>query len=633
MDRISRSLLLVPVFIYVGVNIIGCEKVVPGGYKGAITNNQPPIVEFANVPQNNDTFSYAPVIHWKGRDPDGFVEYYEYADIIDPAAVENPEEFIPYIPREAWVRTESTSDTIYLITSPGVITPHIFYVRCTDDRGAKSEVKFRSFYRSNNPPNVPLIKWFTASDNQFTTDLVLTDTLYCLDNTTSIWPGLGFNWKADDPDDRDLYKIPLRFKYYLERVPHDTIWRWVAREWTQRQDLTITGLPTGTYRLTVWSQDDGYELCRRPASVIFNVIKPSFENSILLFNTTYEDPAGREGRGNVIPGTQVGDLYRSLVESYAPPLDYFYLPYPNPENIAPNKALLSRYKLVIWFSESLSGVAAPFEQTFREYVRAGGKLWVVGSFLRKNVITNTTLSLANNSLFAGPLQGVNVPTNEAEFQKAVPGVRTLPYITIDTSKSGSVFRNFWGRYRTYPLLPGVDIMSAGQDVETVYNFYSYTDTLSGEVNNEPAEIKAVIDTIYYPPTPTDCLVKLQKRRVLEVRRVENVTRGVRGEIVSVTNNVGRDRVTVVKVSYPYGEPWALTDSVYVDYRYQPYSDFHLKPIGIRYEKIERDREGAVIVLYRVAVFTFPLYFMDNSGGEVNRMFREMISWFLNPFAH
>lgn len=634
----NKVLSPLPIFtLWVLVALTGCERITPGGMKGTITTNQPPTVEFANVPMDGDTFSYAPVIHWKGQDPDGFVEYYEYADIIDPAAVSDPAGFIPYIPREAWVRTEASSDTIYLLTTPGQITPHILYLRCIDDRDAYSPVIYRRFYRTNNPPNVPLVKWFTASDNQFSSNLVLTDTLYCIDKTTSTWPGLGFTWKADDPDDKDLYKIPLEFKYYLERVPHDTVWQWVSAQWVSRQDLVITGLPTGTYRLTIWSRDDGYELSRRPASVLFNVIRPSFESSILLFNTTYEDPSGREGRGNLIPGTQIGEFYQELVRDYQarynPNLSFLYIHYPNPERITPNKALLSRFKMVIWFSESLSGVSAPFESIFRDYVRIGGRLWVVGSFLRKNVITNTTLNLANNSSIAGPLQGVNVPTNEAEFRGAIPGVRILDSLNIDTSKTGSVFRSFWGRYRTYPMLPGVDIISAGQDVETVYNFYSYTDTLSGRVENEPAEIKAVIDTIYYPPTPTDCLIKLSRKRVLEVTRVENRTRGVRGEVVSVTNNVGRDQVTVVKVTYPYGEPWAIGDSVYVDYRYQPYSDFHLKPVGIRYEKISRDPDGTVSVIYRVAIFTFPLYFLDNSQGAVNRTFNHMINWFLYPFAH
>ncbi|MBM3329953.1 MAG: hypothetical protein FJY67_10885, partial [Calditrichaeota bacterium] len=224
--------------------IAGCD-VLPGRITGDVTTNQPPIVEFANVPADRDTFAYAPMIHWKGRDADGFVEYYLYADVIDSTALADPDGYVPYIPEESWVRVFAQSDTIYLLTTPGRVTQHVLYLKCVDDRGTESAVIHRRFFRINNAPNVPLIKWFTAPDTQFATDLRLTDTLYVLDQISTTWPGLGFNWKSSDPDDRDLYRIPLEYYYYLERVPHDTIWRWVGREWTSRQELIFYGLETG----------------------------------------------------------------------------------------------------------------------------------------------------------------------------------------------------------------------------------------------------------------------------------------------------------------------------------------------------------------------------------------------------
>lgn len=617
--------------------VAGC-----GDLTGDISPNKPPIVEFANVPADSETFSYAPVVHWKGRDPDGFVEFYYHADVIDSAALRNPLDYIPFIPREAWVADSATSDTVYLLTETGKVTQHIFYLKCVDDRGAESAVQFRTFYRSNRPPRVPEIKWFADGDDTYDERITVADTVYSLDDITETWPGLGFNWRASDPDDRDLYRIPLQFRYFLERVPHDTIWQWVARDWMTLQDTTLSGLETGHYTFTVWARDDGYEISQRPATATFDVYKPSFEQTILLFNTTKEGYGGRN-RGNILPGTQVGDLYRQLAGRY-PDAEYFH--FPNPDSTQPFKSYLGRFRLVIWFSENFDATSAPYETQIRDYVRIGGRLWVIGAFTRKNLISNTTLALTE-SIFAGPTTGVTVPGNQAEFTGAVSKVRDLPSLQIDTSRSADVWRSYFGGgYGVYPLLPGVDIMTAGSGVQTAYQFSSYTDTSSGDVPDERAYVVASVDTIYYPPTAVDCIIKLvdpqtglPRPRVLRVDRVENITRGrelrreVLGHVQSLTNNVGSTRQTVVRVSYPYGEPWSVDDTVQVAYEFQPYSELHQKPCGIRYEKLIEKPGGSFGVLYRVAVFTFPLYFLDNSRGDVTRMFNGMLDWFFVPYAH
>lgn len=605
--------------------IAGC-----GEMTGDVTANVAPVVEFTNVPADRDTFSYAPYVTWKGRDSDGFVESYSYADVIDSTAILDPDYYINFIPPEAWVETESMADTVYLLTETGQVTQHVFYLKCKDDRGRESPVIYRTFYRSNRPPRVPEVKWFLSGDEAYGNDVSVRDTLYSLDEANETWPGLGFNWRSTDPDDRELYRIPLQYRYYLERSPHDTVWQWTSRNWASRQDLTFADLPTGHYTFSVWARDDGYEVSSRPATATFDVYQPSFEQPILLINCSLEDPSGRAGRGNIVPGTQIGDFYQTLL---APHTGSEYFHFNAADSIALYKSFLGRFRLVILVNENFTRVNMPYETALRDYVRVGGKLWVIGGFVRRNLISNTTLALAGCT-FAGPGSGVTVPSNEAEFVSAIAGVRGLPSLAIDTAKCGATFREFWGRnYKTYPLLPGVDIMTTGSGAETVYYFQSYTDTANGDVLNDVAEVKANIDTIYYPPTPVDCLIKLNRSRVLEVTRVENITRGVRGQVLSLTNNVGSTRQTVVRVSYPYDEPWATTDSIRVDYRFQPYSDFHRKPVSFRYERLISEPGSTFVIRYRVAVTTFPLYFMDNSNGDVTRMFNNMLDWFFLPYAH
>jgi hypothetical protein len=184
----------------------------------------------------------------------------------------------------------------------------------------------------------------------------------------------------------------------------------------------------------------------------------------------------------------------------------------------------------------------------------------------------------------------------------------------------------------YPFLPGVDIMQTPANAETVFYFNSYTDTASGDIFNEYAKVTVSVDTIYFPPTPFNCLIKLQNQRVSEVTRVENVTRGEFGEVVTITNNVGPSRDTVVNISYASGEPWAIEDSVFVDYTYLPFSDFHFKPCAFRFEELSGTDSGFEI-RYRLAIFSFPIYLLDDSDGAVSQMFASMLDWFFLPYAH
>ncbi|MBT7787517.1 MAG: hypothetical protein HN757_01405 [Calditrichaeota bacterium] len=621
----------------------GCDTF-NGHIEGEVAENIAPTVRFSNVPANQDSFAFAPVIYWKGSDPDGFVEFYEYADIIDSAALSQPENFIELIPEDAWVRTINTSDTVYLLTESGEITEHVFYLKCTDDRDQESPVVSHTFYRSNNPPNVPDIKWHTSSDEDYANDVVLSDTLYVLKNITDTWAGLGFNWRSSDPDDKDLYSIPLEYRYFVEKVPHDTVWEWTSRQWSSGQDLNITGLETGHYKLTVWARDDGFEISERPASLTFDVYKPSFEESILLLNCTKVkenfNPA-LVGLGDVLPGHAIGESYQTLLEevSFRYP-DAVYKHFPTEVDTPLFKSLLGRFRLVILVSENKSGsYAQSFATELGDYARIGGNIWAIGNYVPRNLITDATLGLAQSTFGSS----VSVPADEAEFVRATSGVYDVPDLDIDTEKIGETYSKFFfdrdgnpGRYGVYPLMPGVDIIMAGSGAETVYYFKSYTDTASGDVMNDSADVVVNIGTIYYPPTPLDCLVKLYRERVSNITRVENITREEIGEVVSVTNNVGIYNETVVRVSYESGEPWAMGDSIEVDYTFLPYSDFHFRPCAIRYERLSELDDGGFEVRYRVAVFTFPLYYLDNSaesGKKVSEMFASMLDWFFLPFAH
>lgn len=651
---ITVTVVLGLLFMAFSVVTVGCDSF-PADVKGKVDENIAPIVEFANVPADGDTFSYAPAINWKGRDADGFIESFSYADITDSTAILDPDYYIDFIPAEAWVTTEAASDTVYLLTEPGKVTQHIFYLKCVDDKGLESAVIYNRFYRTNQQPEVPEIKWWTDADTRYgheipaqdadSTNSALSDTLYCLDQAGGTWPGLGFNWKSADPDDRDLYEIPLEYRYYLERVPHDTVWQWVATEWTSKQEIQFYGLETGHYVFTVWARDDGYEISSRPATATFDVYEPTFHQSILLLNTSKENPGDRAYWWDLNPGTPIGDLYQSLTSQY-PDVEYNLY---SPEEGALPKAYLGRFRLVIWFSENESStltedIKPSFEQRIADYVNVGGRLWVLGLITQTNQISNRTLDLTESIFPLEPFR--RIITSDAEFTGAISGVTDLPDLNIDTAKTAAMYRAKFTqgdgfRLNLFPLLPGVDVIASGRGVETAYYFNSYTDTASGDIWNELAEVKANVDTIFYPPTPVDCLIELQKNRVLRINRVWNASRTtpgdtVWGEVQTLTNNVkvgANNFAAVARISYPYGEPWGLRDEIVVDYEFQPFSASHLRPCGIRYEQLLFTPTGSIKVAYRVAVFTFPIYYLDNSAGQVNNMFNTMLNWFFLPSAH
>ncbi len=617
--------------------VVGCDTIF-GDISGEVTPNVAPTVEFSNVPADQDTFSYAPVIYWKGSDPDGFVEYYLYADIIDSTALADPEYFIDFIPEWKWEQNSATSDTVYLLTESGEITEHVFYLKCVDDLGLESNIEYRTFFRTNHPPEVPQVKLTSANDESFANTVVLADTFYVLENVTDTWPGISFNWKSSDPDDRDLYTIPLEYRYYLEKVPHDTVWQWASQDWSNDQEILIHDLESGHYTLSIWARDDGFEMSTRPASISFNVYKPTFEKSILLLDcTSFLNPNASEGMGNIVPGSQVGEKYQEMTATLGALYpDWEYVHYTDLDNLY--KSYLGQYRLIIWFTENLSnsgvnsGNEVNFENSIRQYVHVGGRLWVQGNFLQRNLISNSTLGLAGSTFGA---IATYVPNTPAEFVSARSGVSDLPDIAIDTSVTMNVYREFFrGTYGVEPLLPGIDILATGNDAETAYYFISYTDTASGDVWNDTAKVAVNVDTLYYPATPTDCLLKLKKKRVRSVSRIFNSTRNQYGEVVSITNNVGRDNTTVVRVSYASGEPWDPNDIVVVDYEFLPYSEAHYRPCALRYERLEQvGSQGGYEVRYRIAVFSFPLYYMDNSDNAVTKLYASMLNWFFLPYAH
>ena len=71
----------------VGVYLSGCATTEPGGQ---LKDNQAPRVWLASGPPEGTVQSYTVRLFWGGWDPDGEIQYYEYAITDNDAGVFNP---------------------------------------------------------------------------------------------------------------------------------------------------------------------------------------------------------------------------------------------------------------------------------------------------------------------------------------------------------------------------------------------------------------------------------------------------------------------------------------------------------------------------------------------------------------
>lgn len=204
-------------------------------------------------------YSFAPMIFWRGADPDGFVEEFRYYDYVCDDGCDLSE-FIQRVeaddPSIEWTTTLNTQATVNLTTSLGRIQRHVLFVQAVDNDGMVSRAAMRSFNRSNRAPNSPAISYYKDGYSQvsqpgeykrhiiswediFTDPSVVNRLRTDVNSFYEIpinseplvnWNGLRFLVSGDDPDDQALVTIPLEFQYLLHRIPDSMVDEWMAAE-------------------------------------------------------------------------------------------------------------------------------------------------------------------------------------------------------------------------------------------------------------------------------------------------------------------------------------------------------------------------------------------------------------------
>lgn len=321
----------------------GCKRL-----DGDPAENLLPEVSFVNVPLDSTVFNFAPVVRWIGHDPDGMITAYQYHDDSTDAAVaayeagdEALRAYINNLPESAWITTYSTSDTIYLRrTETDSITQHIFMVRAVDDLGGISPVKVRTFFRTNQPPYAPRLKW--ALDVSLDTPLgfraryTVPDTLFWGDTLTSTYGGIGFLWQGSDPDSRELNIIPLTFSWLLvKESPRDTVPYPVRDDsnrvigyatgwspWSSSTQATFSAASAlasrpdfeldGNYRFYLRVRDDGLTEADSIAEATFTAVRPLFDKQLLIVDWN-KTPAASDLQFGLTDDAAIMNFYRDVV--------------------------------------------------------------------------------------------------------------------------------------------------------------------------------------------------------------------------------------------------------------------------------------------------------------------------------
>ncbi len=649
-----RNLYPIAGMLLLALMLAGC-----GNMEGDQDVNIPPSVRFVTVPLDSSEFNYAPTVYWAGSDPDGFVEYYSFADVTDSAAIQNPIAFYDQIPDEAWTDTIATEATIYLLTEEGEQTEHVVYIRCFDNEDAVSDsVVYRTFYRSNQPPNIPQIGLAGASDDAMGQSVIVEDTLFSAEYTSQYWPGHQFQWQSSDPDDRALHKIPLQYKMVIVKGAEDTIG---VSDWVDEQSATFADLETGFYTLSVWCRDDAFEPSPAPARIRFNVIRPTFLHDVLF---VIEAPNGNVPAAFPKADTLV-TYYHDLVEDLrttAPPQAgmesvlqdlevHFWVvdELTDWQSMVPPYSLIHQYKMVLIAADQVRSNLLTGMYPIRrnkilvDYLEVGGNIWYQGRCLSYKIpngadvpgLENLDLILMTDFFGSDGISDTQVrgaTLARAEFIGTENALSYFPALSfVDSTKK----QNYYGvpspddpdsiRYYDNPQNYGETgagrILRRDEAVATQY-FDSFTATYVGEVENEAGEVVRSDNLPFQAPRSVDCFVRVDPDEddfyddsiyPDSVSKVENITLSEQGysnwqgEVVGVVGNY-------IFITHSEGQEWLPGDSLAVSYKFDPLSEFHLAPCEIRNPRS------------RSALSTFSYFFMDRES--VLDAYAYMITWIL-----
>lgn len=196
--------------------LFGCSSLEPKR-SGTAVANQPPEMFIVNIPPDGAQFSRNPELRWYATDKDGFISFFRYAVVVESLMVvdghpASPEEFIANAGDQqfGWdtlrVNLDNPQSTATVRLYANIDFPvdsfvnQYFFIQAQDDKGAKSDIKFRRYSRNNHYPNTKFragLYYINAKD------------------ASSPAPGIDLSWQGFDSTDWGRAEPPLEYEWRL----------------------------------------------------------------------------------------------------------------------------------------------------------------------------------------------------------------------------------------------------------------------------------------------------------------------------------------------------------------------------------------------------------------------------------
>ncbi|MDA3838066.1 MAG: hypothetical protein PF574_03685 [Candidatus Delongbacteria bacterium] len=594
-------------------------------------------------------------VQWYANDQDGTKIKYSYCITTDTTMTVSEAEM--ELDAELWSETEDSyvelsmpfaplnSDIMFVDSTTFIDTVEFvevtreivwsrFFLFAEDpEEDGKTAVTSKVFGRTNRIPKFPMLKSEKLGFNGFDDYRFIIgpdSSQMILENETSTWEAIDFTWRGEDDDG---YDVVLEFRWELWSIdPHpdsiDVKIDMVASEdWRETPtsvkfskvlyDYFLTDVTRDRYSFKIWVRDDAREESDEHTTANFYIFTPKLEKGILLVDDTSLRNMGSYLTFEGNPDKNVvKDLYDSLlvnagftIDSADPLTDYDY--WDVVTDGEPTLKALAEHRLIVIQSEDRKSTINydSYRRTLEEYINVGGKVFLVGS---SNLLAED-LKVDN---YKKPIRVVfedfndsSQPFNEGtmEFFYTYFGIYSYTHPESKSFWSQSMYES--GNLLLIGKIPG--------------NYY-YTDNYGfvgaapvghiTDVNFTDMNIDSTVVNTYW----TDASAPLGTTVELTLKKNGNILTGIpsfeafKGEVVYEFKSV-----------YDYDEhsdirEWTnpnLADSLNLS-----------GPVA--------QIDGAVLTryqanddVYRTAMCTLPLIFMDNSDGSVSNMFKAMIDWF------
>ncbi|MCB1060739.1 MAG: hypothetical protein KDB65_10930 [Calditrichaeota bacterium] len=644
----SRTKILFVFALLLVTVLVGCDQ-----FKDKTADpNMPPTVRFVNFPVDSTGFAYAPTIYWQGFDEDGFVTGFEFYDDTSAAGIGAYREseqawqnYLATLSESDWTWTDSASQRIYLLTEVNEVSEHIFLIRSIDDADARSSIAARVFFRSNQAPDAPQLRWAESDTTAYFVNEVIPDTQLVGDTLTLTYTGVRLLWKGSDPDSRSTNIIPLEYSYALVNSFGDSIalpvrndsnhvtgYRAGWSNWGNESQIALYGLESGDYTFYLRVRDDGFTESDSMGTCTFTAVKPLLSRQLLIVDENkalvgpeavrggihpdtllafYKGPNGNDG---VVAGAM--DIANTIAQYVTAPggLPIRHFDYDSVAWLENRTGAVLPYDYisqfaVVWVinddnvqTERSGPPVAAYNKVLSDYMDIGGGVMLTGrrvfnksqglppgnnatnSFLRDyfNIFTVRPKSIFNSTQPAAA--GIT------DFVGAVASDPQYPDLEIDPTMIDRLV--YISSHVAYP--PEIEYFGRSTTpasfdfATTLYNYKSTTADTSLYPNQIiAADCDVDTDTNWTTPTTVVIIPLNESLPLLAASRIYNVTRGVFADFMEVRNISDNllDPEWRIFASIPIESgPWLSSDVLEVTYRFIPLSSDHDEPIGLDFVK-------------------------------------------------